>query len=68
MPMATSATSRSGTQPRLAEALLPLLGKDEPKALAAAEESLGSFATIFHAAYLGGLDQKLGLPANRAIA
>ena len=49
---------------RLAETLLPLLGKDEPKALAAAEESLGSFATIFHAAYLGGLRRKLGLAAE----
>src|SRR6478609_5060596 len=49
---------------RLAEALLPLLGKDEPKALAAAEESLGSFAATFHAAYLGGLRRKLGLAAE----
>jgi len=50
---------------RLAETLLPLLAKDEAKALAAAEESLGSFAAIFHAAYLGGLRRKLGLAAER---
>ena len=40
---------------RLAETLLPLLARDEAEALAAAEELLGSFAAIFHAAYLGGL-------------
>ena len=49
---------------RLAETLLPLLAEDEAKALAAAEESLGSFAAIFHAAYLGGLRRKLGLAAE----
>src|ERR1700755_2577096 len=43
---------------RLAETLLPLLAEDEAQALAAAEESLGSFAAIFHAAYLGGLRGK----------
>jgi uncharacterized protein YdiU (UPF0061 family) len=48
----------------LAETLLPLLAKDEAKALAAAEESLGSFAAIFHATYLGGLRRKLGLTAE----
>src|ERR1700755_1719485 len=35
-----------GTLARLAETLLPLLAKDEAKALAVAEESLGSFAAI----------------------
>jgi serine/tyrosine/threonine adenylyltransferase len=49
---------------RLAETLLPLLAEDEAKALAAAEESLGSFPAIFHAAYLGGLRRKLGLAAE----
>ena len=48
---------------RLAETLLPLLAEDEATALAAAEEALGSFAAIFHAAYLGGLRRKLGLAA-----
>jgi serine/tyrosine/threonine adenylyltransferase len=48
---------------RLAETLLPLLAKDEAKALAAAEESLGSFAAVFHAAYLG-LRRKIGLAAE----
>src|SRR6201995_4036258 len=48
----------------LAETLLPLLGEDEAKALAAADESLGSCAATFHAAYLGGLRRKLGLAAE----
>jgi serine/tyrosine/threonine adenylyltransferase len=50
---------------RLAETLLPLLAEDGEKALAAAEESLGSFAATFHVAYLGGLRRKLGLAAER---
>jgi uncharacterized protein YdiU (UPF0061 family) len=41
-----------------------LLAKDEATALAAAQESLGSFAAIFHAACLGGLRRKLGLAAE----
>jgi uncharacterized protein YdiU (UPF0061 family) len=49
---------------RLAESLLPLLAKNKPKALAAAEEALDSFAAIFHAAYLAGLRRKLGLAAE----
>ncbi len=49
---------------RLAETLLPLLAEDESRALAAAEGSLGSFAAIFHATYLGGLRCKLGLAAE----
>ncbi len=49
---------------RLAESMLPLLAKDEAKALAAAEGSLGSFAATFDAAYLGGLRGKLGLSAE----
>jgi uncharacterized protein YdiU (UPF0061 family) len=49
---------------RLADTLLPLLAEDEVKALTAAEESLGSFAAIFQAAYLGGLRRKLGLAAE----
>ena len=50
---------------RLAETLLPLLAEDGEKALAKAEESLGSFAAMFHAAYLGGLRRKLGFAAER---
>jgi serine/tyrosine/threonine adenylyltransferase len=50
---------------RLAETLLPLLAEDGEKALAEAEESLGAFAEIFQAAYLGGLRRKLGLAAER---
>jgi uncharacterized protein YdiU (UPF0061 family) len=50
---------------RLAETLLPLLAEDREKALAEAEESLGSFAATFHGAYLGGLRRKLGLAAER---
>ncbi len=49
---------------RLADTLLPLLAEDEVKAPTAAEESLGSFAAIFQAAYLGGLRRKLGLAAE----
>jgi uncharacterized protein YdiU (UPF0061 family) len=50
---------------RLAETLLPLLAEDGEKALAETEESLGAFAEIFQAAYLGGLRRKLGLAAER---
>ena len=50
---------------RLAETLLPLLAEDGEKALAEAEQSLGSFAATFHGAYLGGLRRKLGLAAER---
>ena len=50
---------------RLAETLLPLLAEDREKALAGAEDALGAFATIFRAAYLGGLRRKLGLAGER---
>ena len=50
---------------RLAETLLPLLAEDREKALAGAEDALGTFAAIFRAAYLGGLRRKLGLAAER---
>ncbi len=62
-----------GNQPRIAhwnltrfaETLLPFLAEDEDQALGAARESLGSFAPRFQAAYLGGLQRKIGLTANR---
>ena len=40
---------------RLAETLLPLLGEDEEKALAAAKDALAGFAVRFNAAYIAGL-------------
>ena len=42
-----------------------MLAEDGEKALAEAEQSLGSFAATFHGAYLGGLRRKLGLAAER---
>ena len=50
---------------RFAETLLPLLAEDEDQAVAAAKESLGSFAPRFQAAYLGGLQRKIGLATDR---
>jgi uncharacterized protein YdiU (UPF0061 family) len=50
---------------RLAETLLPLLAEDMERALALAEDALSAFASIFRAAYLGGLRRKLGLAAER---
>jgi serine/tyrosine/threonine adenylyltransferase len=50
---------------RFAETLLPLLDQDEDLAVAAAKQSLGSFAQSFHAAYSSGLRRKIGLAAER---
>ncbi|RZJ74681.1 MAG: YdiU family protein, partial [Brevundimonas sp.] len=50
---------------RLAECLLPLLAEDEAAAIEIAQASLAGFADLFHAAYLGGLRQKLGLTTAR---
>jgi serine/tyrosine/threonine adenylyltransferase len=51
---------------RLAETLLPLLGRDdEEAALASAHEALAAFGPRFEAAHLGGLRRKLGLAAER---
>jgi uncharacterized protein YdiU (UPF0061 family) len=47
---------------RLAEALLPILPGDEAAQMEAAQAALAEFAPAFHAAYLGGLSEKLGLP------
>jgi uncharacterized protein YdiU (UPF0061 family) len=46
---------------RLAEALLPLLGEDQAKAIEAANRALGAFPGRFEAAYAAGLRRKLGL-------
>ncbi|MGI4978290.1 MAG: protein adenylyltransferase SelO [Janthinobacterium lividum] len=46
---------------RLAEAMMPLLGKDENAGREAAHAVLSRFGAVFNAAYLGGLRAKLGL-------
>jgi uncharacterized protein YdiU (UPF0061 family) len=46
---------------RFAETLLPLLAEDEDQAVAAAKESLSSFAPRFQRAYVAGLQRKIGL-------
>jgi uncharacterized protein YdiU (UPF0061 family) len=51
---------------RFAEALLPLLGPDQEKAVAAATEALGEFPARFEGYWLGGMRQKLGLQAEKA--
>lgn len=48
---------------RLAEALLPLLGDDEPSATEAAEAALGVFPDEFNACFVAGFSEKLGLAA-----
>ncbi len=50
---------------RLAEAMLPLLGKDKDSAIVSAQEALAAFGPRFEAAYLGGLYRKIGLAAGR---
>jgi uncharacterized protein YdiU (UPF0061 family) len=49
---------------RLAEALLPLLHEDQEQAVALAVESLGAFRKLYSAAWSGGMNSKLGLPAD----
>src|SRR5262249_980504 len=46
---------------RLAECLLPLMSADQEKAIAEAQEILGSFPETFTAAYQAGLRKKIGL-------
>jgi len=57
---------------RLAETLLPLWPGDEANAVNEVQDSLGTFADIFEAAYAAGLNRKLGLkascPENSALA
>ena len=50
---------------RLAEAMLPLLGEDDEKALAAAHEALAGFAPRFEAAIAQGLRAKIGLATEQ---
>jgi uncharacterized protein YdiU (UPF0061 family) len=50
---------------RFAETLLPLLAEDKDQVVAAAEESLGSFAPTFQASYHSGLLRKIGLITER---
>lgn len=49
---------------RLAEAILPLLADDEERAIALAVEALEAFRSLYSAAWLGGMRDKLGLPAG----
>ncbi len=46
---------------RFGETLLPLLAEDNDKALAIANETLGTFRDRYVAALIGGLREKLGL-------
>lgn len=46
---------------RLAEALLPLIDRDQEKAVAAAEEALARFSKLFRTQHEAGLRAKLGL-------
>ena len=46
---------------RLAEALLPLLSDDREAAVAAANEALGAFPSLFETCFHAGLRRKLGL-------
>jgi serine/tyrosine/threonine adenylyltransferase len=50
---------------RLAETLLPLLSNDEDKAVAEAQEALGTFAERFETAFHAGMRKKLGLFMER---
>jgi serine/tyrosine/threonine adenylyltransferase len=50
---------------RLAEALLPLLAKDQDAAIQMANRALGAFTGRFEAAYAVGLRRKLGLFAEQ---
>jgi uncharacterized protein YdiU (UPF0061 family) len=50
---------------RLAECLLPLLGEDQERAVASAQEALAALGPRFEAAWLGGLRRKIGLSTER---
>jgi len=50
---------------RLGEALMPLFDGDPEKAVAAANESLQRYGTLFGDAYLAGLRRKFGLISER---
>jgi uncharacterized protein YdiU (UPF0061 family) len=49
---------------RFAEALLPLIDEDQDTAVALAVESLGAFRRRYSDAWLAGMRDKLGLPAD----
>jgi uncharacterized protein YdiU (UPF0061 family) len=49
---------------RLAEALLPLLHADEPKAIELAQGALEAYPSTYMSAWLGGMRAKLGLPSG----
>ncbi len=51
---------------RLAETLLPLLAEDTEPAIAAAEDALSQFPTLFDNAFKAGLSRKLGLETSDA--
>jgi uncharacterized protein YdiU (UPF0061 family) len=46
---------------KLAEAMLPLLGKDEDVAVEQAQEALATFGALFQRSYHSGLARKIGL-------
>ncbi len=50
---------------RLAETLLPLVAADEEAAMTTAKAVIAEFAPRFEAAYLGGLNRKIGLSQAR---
>jgi uncharacterized protein YdiU (UPF0061 family) len=50
---------------RFAETLLPLLGEDEGKAIADAEEALGAYPALFQCFYLAVFRKKIGLFSER---
>ena len=52
---------------RFAETLLPLLADDEERAIAIAQESLGSFPQRYDVAWSAGMRDKLGLRADTAL-
>ncbi|MDI4645978.1 protein adenylyltransferase SelO [Cohnella hashimotonis] len=49
---------------RFAETLLPLLHKDEERAVALAEREISAFPQLFEAEWLAGMRAKLGLPGE----
>src|SRR4051794_7655595 len=55
----TSARIRARQSP-LSETLLPFLASDEDKAIAAANESLKAFDSLYQEAYAAGMGRKLG--------
>jgi serine/tyrosine/threonine adenylyltransferase len=51
---------------RLAEAILPLLADDSERAVAIANEVIGTYPAVFSRAFVAGLRQKLGLFTEQA--